>query len=124
MTIAGTSGTTRLVSELDTTKSTVLLFDGRSASADGYARFGAIELAVRERFGSSVETAVVTPRNVRPPELAASIKVFLDESGELEQKYAATTECVYVVRPDLWIGYRAQPVSEDKLVAWLKIFLR
>lgn len=124
ITLAGASGTTRLLSAIDTTKTTVLLFDGKSSSPDGYARFDAIAKVVRERFASCVDVAVVTPRNVRPPELAADTKVFLDESAELEHKYAATTECVYVIRPDLWIGYRAQPVSEEKLVAWLKSFLR
>jgi 2-polyprenyl-6-methoxyphenol hydroxylase-like FAD-dependent oxidoreductase len=124
VTVAGTAGTTRLLSELDTRKTNVLLFDGKSASPDGYARFSAVDAAVKERFGASVAVSVVTPRNVRPPELTAGIPVFLDESGELEQKYAAATECVYVVRPDLWIGYRAQPVSEEKLTAWLAGFLR
>lgn len=123
-TVAGASGTTRLLSELDTRKTNVLLFDGRSASADGYARFASIAKTLAGRFGERVAVSIVTPRSVRPPELGPDVTVFLDESAELEARYAASTECAYAIRPDLWIGYRAQPVSEEKLVAWLGTFLR
>lgn len=124
VTVAGAQGTTRLLSEIDTKKTTVLLFDGKSSSQEGYARFAEIEKAVRERFGKNVDVTVVTPRNVRPPELPKDVKVFLDSDGELEKKYGASTECVYAIRPDLWVGYRAQPASTEKLIAWLKSFLR
>jgi hypothetical protein len=67
---------------------------------------------------------VITPRGARPAELGADVPVLLDPDGELERAYAATTECVYVIRPDLWIGYRSQPADAAKLLAWFGSFLR
>jgi hypothetical protein len=52
------------------------------------------------------------------------VAVLLDPDAELERLYAASTECVYVLRPDLWIGYRSQPADEQKLSTWLRTFLR
>ena len=124
VTIAGESGTKRLLEVIDATKLTLLLFDGRSDSAGGYQRFAAIEAEVRERFGASVATFVVTPQARRPSDLPEHVRVLLDPDAELEKEYRAATECVYVLRPDLYIGYRSQPADQAKLVAWLRSILR
>jgi hypothetical protein len=52
------------------------------------------------------------------------VPVLLDPDGELERRFAASTECVYLVRPDLYIGYRSQPADADKLVEHLARTLR
>jgi 2-polyprenyl-6-methoxyphenol hydroxylase-like FAD-dependent oxidoreductase len=124
VTLAGEGGTKRLLSILDARRHTVLLFDGRSASAEGYARMASIDAAVRARHPDLVDVKLVTPRSARPAELPAELSVLLDPDGELERAYAAGTECLYVVRPDLCVGYRSQPADEAKLLAWLATFLR
>lgn len=124
VTLAGEGGTKRLLETVDSKKHVVLLFDGRSASAEGYPRLGAIAASITTRFGASVDVKVITPKNARPSELAKDVAVLLDPDGELERLYAASTECVYVLRPDLWIGYRSQPADEQKLSTWLRTFLR
>ena len=48
----------------------------------------------------------------------------LDPDADLEKRYAATTECVYLVRPDGYIGYRSQPADESKLMDYLKSIFR
>lgn len=123
-TIAGQSGTVRLYEVLDGEKHALLLFDGRSNSADGQARFGDILARVRADFGHSVAPWVVTPQRSRPEGLPADVPVLLDPDGELERRFAASTECVYLVRPDLYIGYRSQPADADKLVEHLARTLR
>jgi len=123
-TVAGEPGTRSLFAVLDARRFNVLLFDGRSDSADGYQRFAAIASVLAERFPDAVDVTVITPRTTRPAELPEKICVVLDPDGELEARYGATTECVYILRPDLYVGYRAQPVDEDKIVAWLKTVLR
>ncbi len=123
-TVAGEPGTRSLFAVLDTRRFNVLLFDGRSDSADGYQRFASVASAVAERFPEGVDVTVITPRATRPAELPEKLCVVLDPDGELEARYAASTECVYVLRPDLYVGYRAQPLDQDKLLAWLKTVLR
>lgn len=122
--VPGEGAPTRLLSCIDTRFHTLLLFDGRSASDEGYTRLAHIASRVAERFGESVRTWVVTPQRERPAALPSDLDVLLDADHEIETRYGATSECLYVVRPDLYVGYRAQPPSEEKLVAWLRSFLR
>jgi hypothetical protein len=122
--VSGQPGTKRLSQVIDSRKHTLLLFDGRSESAEGYARFAAIATAVRTRFAGLIDTLVVTPRRTRPDGLSDDTTVVFDPDGELERAYAATTECLYLLRPDLYVGYRSQPADEGKLVSYLKTVLR
>jgi 2-polyprenyl-6-methoxyphenol hydroxylase-like FAD-dependent oxidoreductase len=124
ITLAGESGTKDLLDHLDTRRWNVLLFDGRSASAEGYQRFAAIASELSSRYPDAVNTLVVTPCAQRPAELPETIPVLLDPDGELEREYGAVTECVYVLRPDLYVGYRAQPADKARLLAYLQSILR
>jgi 2-polyprenyl-6-methoxyphenol hydroxylase-like FAD-dependent oxidoreductase len=98
---------------------TLLLFDGRSASAAGYASLVAIARRVRAQFGDLVVTHLVTPRADRPSEVPEDVAVVHDVDGDLEKRWGATTECLYLIRPDLYVGFRAQPANGDALVAHL-----
>jgi hypothetical protein len=121
---AGESGTRALLDALDDRRWNLLLFDGRSASPEGYARFAAIASAVRGRYGDAVDVTVVTPRTTRPAELPDSIAVLLDPDAELERAYGAETECAYLLRPDLYVGYRCQPADEARVMDYLRPLLR
>jgi hypothetical protein len=123
-TIAGQGGTRRIYEVLDGKKLALLLFDGRSSTSEGYERFKEILQEVRTRYGHSVDAWVVTPQRARPEGLLTDVPVLLDPDGELEKKYAASTECLYVVRTDLHIGYRSQPAEGDKLLDFLALTLR
>lgn len=123
-TMAGQSGTRRLHEVLAGRALSLLLFDGRNSSEEGYARFEDITSKVAERYGDTVAAWVVTPLGARPASLPAELSVLLDPEGELEKRYAATTECVYLVRPDLHVAYRSQPADRDKLLDYLDTLLR
>jgi 2-polyprenyl-6-methoxyphenol hydroxylase-like FAD-dependent oxidoreductase len=100
---------------------TLFLFDGRSASEAGYEHLLAIAHRVRDRWGALVRTHVIT-RHERPGALPADVSV-LHDSGELESRYGTQTECLYLVRPDLYIGFRSQPADADALDAHLASIL-
>lgn len=124
-TLAGESGgTKRLMQIVDGRWHTLLLFDGRHESDEGYARYAKIHDDLAARFGEQIRTFVVTPRGARPAKLPEQIRVVLDPDGDLEKRYAASTECLYLLRPDLYVGYRSQPIDEDKLLAYLTSILR
>lgn len=123
-TVAGQGGTKRLYELLDGSKLALLLFDGRSSTAEGYERMKEILTEVRSRFDASVAAWVITPQRARPEGLLTDVPVLLDPDGELEKKYAASTECLYVIRPDLYVGYRSQPAECDKLLDYLATTLR
>lgn len=123
-TVAGQGGTVRIYEVLDGKKHALLLFDGRSSTAEGYERFKQILSEVRARFGHSVDAWVVTPQRSRPEGLLTDVPVLLDPDGELEKRFAASTECLYLVRPDLYIGYRSQPADGERLLEHLQKTLR
>ena len=124
VTLAGETGTRALLATLDDRRWNLLLFDGRSASPDGYARFAAIASTVRSRFGEAIDVTVVTPRSTRPAALPETIAVLLDPDAELERAFGAETECAYLLRPDFYVGYRCQPADEGRLLAYLRPLLR
>jgi 2-polyprenyl-6-methoxyphenol hydroxylase-like FAD-dependent oxidoreductase len=123
-TLAGQGGTRRLYELLDGRKQALLLFDGRSSSEEGYGRLKTIAEEVRKRYDASVASWVVTPQSARPQALPADLPVLLDPEGDLEKRYAASTECVYLVRPDFHVGYRSQPADLEKLLDYLDALLR
>jgi 2-polyprenyl-6-methoxyphenol hydroxylase-like FAD-dependent oxidoreductase len=95
---------------------TLLLFDGRSHTAEGYATLAAIARRITARFGPLVQPYVVTPRADRPAELPPDLPVL---HGDLDASWGARSECLYLVRPDLYVGFRSQPADGDALEAHL-----
>ena len=99
---------------------TLLLFDGKSASADGYDALAAIADQVRAKHGDLVKTFIVTPQAERPADLPEELAVVLDTEGALEAAYGAQTECLYLVRPDGYIGFRSQPANGAALEEYFR----
>jgi len=120
---ASASVATRLAKVVASERFTLLLFDGRATTAEGYAALAAIAERVRARFGDHIATHVVVPTGRRPANLPAALSVLHDVERELEVRYAAATECLYLVRPDLYIGFRSQPADGDAVMAYCERFL-
>jgi len=114
---------TPVASLLRHTRSTLLLFDGNAATAEGYANLEAIARRVRERWGAHVESAIVVPYGERPAALAAGEQIVLDASRALHRRYGAGSECLYLLRPDGYVGFRSQPASWTALEAHLQTLL-
>ncbi len=113
----------RIAELIDESKHTLLLFDGRAATERGYENLATIAREVSARFGDHVTSYVVVPREDRPAALDWDGPVLLDPEGDIEHRYAAESECLYVIRPDLYVGYRSQPADRARLIAWLSSFL-
>lgn len=118
--VIGADGVVRLYPLLHDTKHTLLLFDGHAATAAGYDNLEAIAAAMEARFSHVVSTHVVIPKPARREGLLASCSVLLDPDGHLHHRYGAGAECLYLIRPDIYVGYRCQPAQLDKLDAYLK----
>jgi 2-polyprenyl-6-methoxyphenol hydroxylase-like FAD-dependent oxidoreductase len=101
-------------------RSTLLLFDGSAATPEGYANLTAIARRVRERWGTHVDSVMIVPRGDRPAELPADERVVLDTSKTLHRRYGAGSECLYLIRPDGYVGFRSQPASWQALEAHLQ----
>lgn len=93
----------------------VLLFDGAAATEGGYHRLREIASALEAQLGAAVEAWIVVPQPERPAELEGFARVVLDPAGELHCSFGARAECAYTLRPDGYIGFRAQPVTLEVL---------
>lgn len=96
-----------------------LLFDGRSKTEEGHRRLAGIAERVEKRFRIPIDAFIVV-RSAEPPrDLGDNHSVILDPDGHVHTRYGASAECLYLVRPDGYIGYRSQPASWEKLEGYL-----
>lgn len=101
---------------------TLFCFDGAAATEEGYHRLARVIAEAKRRLGGGVQAFVVVPASTRPEALAADIPVLLDTDGEIHRRFGARSECLYLVRPDGYVGYRCQPADEHRFTAYLDRF--
>jgi hypothetical protein len=105
----------------------LLLFDGEAETQEGYRQLGDIGRAVRARWGEFISVHVIVPR-AASPETDADVdwagSLLYDPEGDLEHRYGAGAQCLYLIRPDGYIGFRSQPVNGDALFKHLEHLLR
>jgi 2-polyprenyl-6-methoxyphenol hydroxylase-like FAD-dependent oxidoreductase len=116
-------GRTCLFDLLHGTRHVLFLFDGAAATPEGYRNLERIGAQVRDRFGAWVDVHVVVPFANKPSELAWSGSVVCDGDGALHQRFGARSECAFLVRPDGYVAYRAQPADGDRLLVYLETIL-
>jgi len=108
----------RLFEQRRAPKHSLLLFDGAGATEAGYANLERIATRVQRRYGGQVDVSVVLPGGRHPAGISAP--VIDDRDGALHQYFGARSECLYLIRPDGYVGYRAQPADEGKVIAYLE----
>lgn len=117
-------GDRRLFDLLRGPRHALLLFDGADATAAGYRALVSIADRVQGRLGDAVACHIIVPRTSRPAELAWGGSVVLDPEGTMHQRYGAASECLYLIRPDGYVGFRSQPADAAALDAFLsRIFV-
>jgi 2-polyprenyl-6-methoxyphenol hydroxylase-like FAD-dependent oxidoreductase len=105
------------------TKHTLFLFDGAARAAEGYERLAATARRIAERYADTMHVHVVVPYAEKPRELTWDGSIVLDADGAFHRRYGARSECMYLVRPDGYVAYRAQPARFDELETyWRNVF--
>jgi len=118
--VRGSDAPVRLFELLRPGRHVLLLFDGRAATPAGYRKLEEIGHLVRDRYRDLIEVHLVVPHAAPPAALHWDGSLLLDAEGELHQQYGAGSECLYLIRPDGYLGYRSQPAEAAKLLAYLK----
>jgi 2-polyprenyl-6-methoxyphenol hydroxylase-like FAD-dependent oxidoreductase len=98
---------------------TLLLFDGGAHTRPGYENLSAIAERASRRAGDEVKVHIVVPRSERPADITWNGSVLLDDEGALHRRFGAGAECLYLVRPDGYVGFRSQPARWEALEAYL-----
>jgi 2-polyprenyl-6-methoxyphenol hydroxylase-like FAD-dependent oxidoreductase len=118
--LADTDGDTlRLFDVLRSTKHTLLLFAGVEQEADTWKRLDIVAEQVRERYGTQIQVYQVAPGNTRQIGQGASTELLLDPELVLHHRFGAHAECLYLVRPDGYVGFRSQPANGASLQDYL-----
>jgi pentachlorophenol monooxygenase len=82
------------------------------------------DLEALQRISDLMPKGIVGPRLVTKRPLPWDDPLLLDEDGSIHSKYGATSSCMYLIRPDGYIGYRALPAQPDRIEAYLRKVFR
>jgi len=101
----------------------LVLFAGVLSTGETHRRLQALADATMRTYPDCIEPHLIIPHEL-PGDPAGKGEILLDPKGELHHRYGARSECLYVVRPDGYIGFRSQPPDPEALKSYLtQIFL-
>jgi hypothetical protein len=101
----------------------VALFAGAQATAETHRRLQALADMAMRAHPDRVQSHVIVPHEL-PGDLAGKGELLLDPRGGLHHRYGARHACLYVIRPDGYVGFRSQPPDPEALKAYFsRIFL-
>ena len=110
-------GPHRLFDVLHGTKHVLLLFEGAHGVEDA-GPFEAVREVAREH-AAHIETILVVRGDMAPPWIDWDGPMLLDHLGGLHHRFGARGPCLYLIRPDGYLGYRAMPPDSGKLTSYL-----
>jgi hypothetical protein len=114
----------RLSGSLRGDRHTLLLFPGEGNALREGEQAQAVQEVVTARYGVRVALLLVAGPDTRARELGWQGPWLEDRMGALHRRYGAAAACLYLIRPDGYVGYRAQPPDAAKLRAYLgRIFV-
>ena len=90
----------------------LLMFVGNYKELDFERDFQQRYSLLEQKYGNAIEPVLIH-MNELPFDVERQISVVPDDNGELHQRYGAHSHCIYLIRPDGYIGYRSQPAKLD-----------
>jgi len=116
--------TVRLFEAVRGTRHSLLLFDGKPTEG-GYKNFEELAKSIRDQYGQFINVHVIVAGSEKPKGLDWDGPVWLDPDLAAHQVYGAGSECLYLLRPDTYVGFRSQPADLGVLQGFLsRIFVR
>jgi 2-polyprenyl-6-methoxyphenol hydroxylase-like FAD-dependent oxidoreductase len=90
----------------------VVILGGADPTPSDLTRLGNLVVRLKADHGNFLDSCLVT-REATPGALH-------DKDGALHRRYGAKYECLFLIRPDGFIGFRSQPALEDPLRRYLE----
>ncbi len=100
---------------------TLLLMAGAHHEAEEVTKLVGIAAEIEAGYSGLVEPRVVCRDAALAPPAPLGLA---DSRGEIHHLLGADSDCLYLVRPDLYIGFRARPAQVEPLRAYLDGVLR
>ncbi len=110
---------TSLFAHFRTPNFRLLLFQGRSSAAD-VADLASIGQRLREASGELVRAYLIVGPQDATSVLADDLILLRDPEHGTHTTYGASSSCLYLVRPDGYIGFRSGTADESKLIDYLR----
>jgi 2-polyprenyl-6-methoxyphenol hydroxylase-like FAD-dependent oxidoreductase len=109
-----TSSETTLLGKLHGVNHNILLFAGLHDSGEALREIDRVLHEIEATF-EFVNCHIVLSGGQDATECKSAHSVLIDPDGALHHKYGAAQSCLYLVRPDGYIGFRSQPVEFEAL---------
>jgi hypothetical protein len=92
----------------------LLVFTGRQPTAERVRQLAQFSARVEADWGGMIQS-----RLLRPADMPGPGGGFVDPDGEAHHLYGARYECLYLLRPDGYVGFRSQPAEPGPLREYL-----
>ncbi len=123
---AGREEPVRLYEVIKGTKHSLLLFSGDDTSDSEIEKFQTIATNITKLYKQFIDVIVILDSMDSvarcTPKLAAlkeTVRTVADWEMATHHKYAAGSNCAYLIRPDCYVGFRSQPMDESLLTTYL-----
>ncbi len=113
----------RLSSALTGPHHHLLFFEGLAAKPSTPTGWKTIEAIIDSKYHDIILQWNVKIVASASRSLSRRGKVLIDPDGSLHRGYGARSACLYLLRPDGYIGYRALPPDASRLRAYLERLL-
>ncbi len=97
---------------------TLLLYTSDANTSDDCEKFAAIAEALKQKCAGRIQTYAVIHPDCVPPEIE-SLPMVIDNRNQFAQTYATHSGGGLLIRPDGYLGYRAEPMLIEKLREYL-----
>lgn len=115
---------TTLFNELRDTRWQLMLFQGSRSDAATLSQLFRIAARIESEFAAEIKGLVILKDvgELNPEQQKRS--VIFDREGDMHTAYGADTACLYLLRPDGYVGFRCGPPAESALITYLeRVFL-
>jgi hypothetical protein len=88
-----------------------------------YERLKELSGWVREKYADLIRIHIIASTDSVPDGVKTHPSILVDVDNNAHHRYGAAHECMYLVRPDAFIGFRSQPTDFEALESHLQAIL-
>lgn len=109
----------RLFQVLSPRQFTLLIFTGQHAEPDSLPQLLQLVQDAEVHFSELIIGRIISTTNTYPESPPAQPPLLLDADGAAHRRYGAQQQCLYLIRPDGYVGYRSRSLSITSLKTYL-----